>query len=209
MSIASSVSWDEGPATCDWSSSWAMSSEMWARIWFLWAIAGRRMMTWAFVIRRPEPIQNVDKKMNEEMENTPSEGPFKLAFANLSYPRRKRKPAKGKRAQQDMATKDLTFGFWWLLPPLKGVGLLSESLWESSSYATRSSNVLIKILQRFRSELTTHIGFCQREPGGGSLSSRSIRLELRWDHALLLRLPTPTMPFHLDFGSIFQSGANC
>ena len=68
------------------------------------------MMTWAFVIRRPDHVQAVDNEI--ERGNTPSEGPFKLPFADVSYPRRKRKPAKGKRAQQDMATKDLTFGFW-------------------------------------------------------------------------------------------------
>jgi hypothetical protein len=72
-------------------------------------------MTCAFVIRRPEHVQAVD---NEGIErNTPSEGPFKLPFADLSYPRRKRKPAKGKQGQQDMATKDLTFEFWGLVPP--------------------------------------------------------------------------------------------
>ena len=138
LSMETSVSRVEGPAICDWSSSWTMSSEMWARIWFLWAIAGRLIITWAFVIRRPEHGQ-WDVWTNEELErerNTPSDGPFRLAFADLSYPRRKRMPAKGKRVQQDMATKDLTFRFWWLLSPWKEVGLLSESLWESSSYAT-------------------------------------------------------------------------
>ena len=46
-----------------------------------------------------------------ERENIPSEGPSKLAFADLFYPRQKQKPAKEKRGQQDMAMKDLTFRF--------------------------------------------------------------------------------------------------
>ena len=61
MSIETSGSRDEGPAIRDWS-SWTISSEMWARIWFLWAIAGRRIMTWAFVIRWPEHVQAVDNE---------------------------------------------------------------------------------------------------------------------------------------------------
>lgn len=89
------VSRDEGPATCDWSSSsWTMSSEMWARIWFLWAIAGRRIMTWAFVIRRPE--HGLKMLTNDKgRKNTLSKEPFKPALADLSYPRRKRSQQKG------------------------------------------------------------------------------------------------------------------
>ena len=146
-------------------------------------------------------------------KNTPSEGPFVLPLADLSYPRRKRKPAKGKRTQQDMATKDLTFGLWGLLPPWKEVDLFSESLWESSSYATSPSNFINqKLYKAFEYEFTMHIE-CQPFWWWES-KFKEVRFELRCPrHALLLLcLPTPTMPFNLGCWSVFQrtyQGTNC
>ena len=84
VSIETSGSRDEGPAICDWS-SWTISSEMWARIWFLWAIGGRRIMTWAFVIRRPEKILKklvvgVDERMEKKKNTHTVRRTFHTAF---------------------------------------------------------------------------------------------------------------------------------
>lgn len=102
----------EAPAfsCCCCCSSATNSSAVCVRSWLLWMTVGRLMTTCVFWIRRP--IKKVSKLRRDKVlvlqpAHVPSEDEaFAELFNDLSYPTRKRKPAKGNESTEVIVTNE-------------------------------------------------------------------------------------------------------